>query len=344
MIDYAYIDLDSVAYVGACIAQKSNYQFTHKDGEKSKKFKSAADAKYWLEAESDLGFIDPSEWTRETIVVEQDESVAIKATEYELNNWIKSIKDLTKNNSIILKGFLTSSGIKTKDIEGLEDRYQFNRYKDRETWTPMDKPKHLKACREYLLRTKDWVKMSPKGIEADAVVVYFAEKKGQRAVIASKDKDLKQAMGTFFIDMNKDKKFRELELIDPLGYLEIIEKPRTKELKGGGFKLLCAQTVTGDASDGYKGLNKFGLMAAYNLLNDCKSIEECCKALVDLYEERFPEGHEYTSWDGKPQQRTAKELLEQHMQLAYHERGAKDTSNPIARYMLKENPIFEYKK
>ena len=217
-ITHAYLDLDSVAYVGACIAQKMAYKFINKvSGESSEEFSSANEAKAWIEEQVDFYNEKPDDWERISIVKDKPESDAIKFVEQELKNWIKSIKDLTKNPDIILKGYLTSSGLKDKDKGGLEDRYQFNRYEDTENWIPKEKPTHLKACRNHLLTVYDWVKMSPKGIEADAIVVYQAEKRGKTAVICSKDKDLKQVMNSHFIDMNDKPKKRILKFIDQTG-------------------------------------------------------------------------------------------------------------------------------
>lgn len=348
MITVAYLDLDSVAYVGASIAAKLNYVWVHKDGiQKSEVFKKAEDAKVWYEGKVDFEEIIPEEWTRETIVREEPVEFAIKGVENELNSWIRTARKLSGNKDIILKSYLTSSGLKNKDIKGLEDRYQFNRYdvkaEDYEGWVPKPKPKHLKACREYLLNTYDWTKLSAKGIEADAPVIYFSERKGKSALMMSKDKDLKQVMNTYYVDMNLAEKHRELKLSTELGYIELVEDRKgVKSGKGDGFKLLCFQLCVGDTSDGYKGLKGFGPVSGFELLDPCKTVEECCEAIVNLYKDKFPDGHEYKSWDGVITKRTWQELLIQHCQLAYHERGPKDKSNPMERYINGEDPIFRY--
>lgn len=343
MIKIAYLDLDSVAYLGACIAQKKGYKWVNKEtSEETEVFKSAKDAKVWMEGEIAFAETDPDEWKRETVEFLLSEEEAIKFTERELKSWVSTAKSLTKNPDIKVKGFLTSSGKKNKDINGLEDRYQFNRYKDTENWIPIDKPKHLKACREYLLRCYDWIKLSPVGFEADALVIYFAEKHGPNTVIMSKDKDLVQAMNTNFIDMNKIPKFRKLIKLDEVGNVELVDTNSGPDIKGNGFKFLCCQIIRGDRSDGYLGLKGIGPVAAFEIINTCETIEDCCKALVSLYEERFPNGYEYTSWDNKPQQRTAHELLKQHCQLAYQERGKSDKTNPISRYLAGKDPIRRY--
>lgn len=350
-ITHVYMDLDSAAYVGACLAEKRAYIFRNKvTGETSQEFSSASKAKGFItqlegfEDEDDDDEFKPENWERETIIKHQPESIAIKFVKNEIDRWVKAAKKATGNNDVIIKGYLTSSGIKTKDIKGIENRYQHNRYIDEENWIPAPKPKHLKACRNYILNSYDWVKMSPKGIEADAVVIFMAEKRGYNACILSKDKDLKQAVNTNFMDMNTLSKdnIPKVEKLDEVGYLEVIEKVKAKEYKGTGFKLLCMQTMAGDPSDGYHGINLVGGATAIELLGDCKTVNDCCEALVSFYKETFKDGHSYTSWDKQEKTLTWKEMLIQHMTLAYQERGPKDTVTPIERFFNNEDPIFRY--
>lgn len=337
-ITIAILDMDSIAYVGACIAEKNAYIYREIDGDgKSQEFPSAKEGKVWFEGATGFEEIVAEEWKRHTIIKLQDASVALKGVEYELANWKRDIIRLTKNPDIRFVGYLTPSGIKTKDITGLEDRYQFNRYLCRAEWTKAPSPTHLKACRAHLISICPWVKMAPAGFEADAPVVYRAEKIGYSAVAASKDKDIAQTMRTHYIDMNPSQP--KLAKHTVLGHLEMIKKRSSNKVEGSGFKLICYQTIVGDTSDGYKGLNKAGPVFGYKLLNDCGSIEECLDVLLDLYRTRFPDGHEYTDWTGIDQHRTAEELCVQHMQLAYHERGQNDKFNPMSRYLNGEDPI-----
>lgn len=330
--------MDSIAYVGACIAEKNAYIYKEKAGDgKSQVFDKAKDGKVWWEGAIAFDEITEENWERHTIVKLQDVSVALKGVEYELSNWKRDIIRLTKNPDIVFKGYLTPSGIKTKDVTGLEDRYQYNRYLCKAEWTKAPPPTHLVACREHLINLCPWMKMAPKGFEADAPVIHVAEKRGHNAVAVSKDKDIAQAMRTNFIDMNPSQP--KLAKHTVLGELELIKKKSSNQVKGSGFKLICYQTIVGDTSDGYKGLNKAGPVMGHKLFAPLESVEECLEALLKLYRERFPEGHEYTDWGGIEQHRTAEELVVQHMQLAYHERGKSDKGNPMSRYLAGEEPI-----
>lgn len=342
MINYAYLDLDSVPHLAASVAEKLNYQYYHEDGvTETVIFKSAALASDWYDGELGFGFIKAEEWKRRTIPDLKEESYALKAVDQELGSWIKSIQTLTGNPGIIIKGFLSGSGRKTKDIDGLQDRYQFNRYKCRETWTPIDRKVHMDACRNYMLGTYDWIKLGPPGLEADAIVIHFAEKRGRNAVMGIKDKDLKQSLNTHYIDMNVTPPKRTLEKTTVLGQVHVKVMARNrKDLGGQGMKLVLAQGIAGDTADGYKGLKGVGAVAAVELLNDLKTVDACISAVLDLYHTKLPDGIEYVDWNGVAQKRTAEQLAIQHCQLAYHERGPKDVSNPIERFINNEAQLF----
>jgi hypothetical protein len=339
----AYLDLDAVAYTGASIAQKLAYQWEKKDGsDKTEVFDKAAKAKEWYEGEVGFGMIEPDEWERKTITLHQPLEVAIKGVEYELKKWMDAVKKLWCKDAEFV-GFITCSGLKDKDAKGLEDRYQFNRYDCKETWTPKPKPNHLPDCRTHLITTNDTIYMSPKGLEADAILVGFAERRGMDACLVFKDKDLRQAMDVNLLDMNAKPSDLILETTTTLGSLTLKSNVKSvKKVEGEGFKLLCYQTCVGDSADGYKGINKFGPVAGYDLLNDCDSVEDCCKALVDLYNTKFPDGKRYKSWDGLDMDLTAMQLLTQHMRLAYHERSSKDLLTPIERYLNGDNPLYKH--
>lgn len=353
---YAYLDLDGVAYIGACIAAKTAYQWRTKEGvepqQESPEFPKAKEAKEWHEERVGFEQINPEDWERVSIPKIQDISVALKGVDLELKKWMKSCQDLF-DKDVIFKGFLTSSGLKNKDIHDLEHRYQHSRFvnhkeaqgSDYENWVEKERPLYLSQCRNHLLNTYDWIKMSPPKVEADAIVVGLAERKGQNAVIGLKDKDLKQIMNSNYIDMNLVPSKRELVSTNELGELWIKKNAKdVKSLEGNGFKLIAAQTAQGDASDGYKGIHGFGPVDAYELFNDAESVEECCELLIELYKGKFPEGIEYPAWQDSSKiiKKSWKELLTQHMRLAYHERGSKDTLTPIERYFNGDNPVYKH--
>jgi hypothetical protein len=353
---YAYLDLDGVAYIGSCIAEKVAYIWKTKEGiepsQESPEFPKAKEAKEWYEERVGFEEINPAQWERHTIPKLQDLSVALKCVDLELGKWMKTCQDLF-DKDVIFKGYLTCSGIKNKDVHDLQHRYQHSRFanfkdaegKDYEHWESKTKPMYLADCRNHLLNTYDWITMSPPKVEADAIVVGMAERKGHNAVIGLKDKDLMQVISSNYINMNDPPAKRKLVKTSEVGELWIKSSAKgVKSLEGNGFKLVAAQTPQGDSSDGYKGIYRFGPMDAYELLNEAESVEECCQLLVELYQGKFPDGIEYQAWQdkGKIIKRTWKELLIQHMRLAYHERGSKDVLTPIEKYFNGGNPIYKH--
>lgn len=343
MIKYAYLDMDSIPHLAASVAEKNTYVWCKKDGtEKTEVFTSAEKAANWYDEQTGYGFIDPEEWERRTEVVLKSEAIAKAAVKAEVEKWMQSIRTLTKNPNIIFRGYISGPGRKTKDIDGLEDRYQYNRYKCRKEWIPIDRKVHMDACRAFLLEHYSWVKMGPPGLEADALVIHFGEQRGYEAVIGLKDKDLKQAMKTHYIDMNVTPTKRTLEKTTLLGEVFVRNMARNrKELGGCGLKLMLAQGIVGDTADGYKGLKGIGPVAGVELLEPLKTPDDCLEAIVNLYKEKYNDGHSYTDWNGEEQTRTATELAIQHCQLAYHERGGKDLSNPIERFINKQPQLYD---
>lgn len=351
---YGFLDLDGVAYIGACIAEKVAYQWVTKEGvtpqQKSEEFPKAKIAKEWFEERVGFEEIDPAEWERLSIPKIQDLSVALKATDDELKKWIKSCHDLFAKD-LIFKGFLTPSGIKIKDVHDLQHRYQHTRFAnfkeavgtDYENWKSKPKPLYLVECRNHLIKTYDWIKMAPRGWEADALVIGMGERYGQDAVIGLKDKDLMQIMNSNFINMNTLPKSRVLVSNNELGTIELKEaRNGTKSIEATGFKLIACQTPQGDASDGYKGVHGFGPVDAFEMFEDADSPEECCKRLCEYYEGKFPDGITYEAWQesGKMITLNWQELLVQHMRLAYHERGSKDLLTPVQRYWKGEPVVW----
>lgn len=336
LITKAYIDCDPIAYAGACICEKASYQWVKKDGtSQSEVFKSAGDAKEFQELMEMQGH-DMGDWSREKGVIIGTEDDAIKAVDGVVKDYVDTAFKLTKNPDLEFIGYFTDSGtIKTKDISGLENKYQGNR-------DPDAKPALLGFCRDYLMKTYPWMRMAAKGFEADTHIVAKCEQYGESAVGLFIDKDLAQMEDGQFIDMKKPRDVRCITKTTSVGDLWIEANARGKEqIKGHGFKWMVFQAIVGDAADGYKGLNGVGEKAALKLLHDCTSKEECIKVTLDFYKSKLEKGLvckqakdktepekgfiKYLSWDGKRVKLDAVGLLNQHLFLAYQERGSTDS-------------------
>ncbi len=337
LIEIAFVDSDPIAYAGACICEKACYQWVKNGTDvKSEKFKSAADAKEFAEVMEMQGE-NMEDWTREKGVILGTKEDAEKAVDGVVKDYMDTAIKLSGNPDIDFTGYLTESGTpKIKDIEGLENKYQGNR-------DPNAKPSLLGYCRDYLQETYPWVIMAAKGFEADTHIVAKCEQLGEKALGMFIDKDLAQMEDGLFVDMKRPRSVRCITSTTSLGDLWIETNARGKEsVKGHGFKWVVFQAMVGDTADGYKGLNGFGEKAGLKLLSDPETKEEVmqaalthytkklkkgilCKKAKELGAKPIPEHICYLSWDGKRVKLDARGLLNQHLFLAYQERGATDS-------------------
>ena len=337
VIDKAYIDCDPIAYAGACAVEKASYTWEKNDGsEKSETFKTAKEAKDYKELGELQGEDFDNEWTRHVGVRYGTEKEAEEGCDGVVKDYVNTAKILAKNVDIEPTGYFTSSDApKTKDIKGLEHRYQGNR-------DPSKKPKLLKHCREYLMKKYPWMIMAQVGFEADTHIVALCEKHGDSAVGLFIDKDLAQMEEGQFIDMKRPKGLRVITKSTEIGALWVETNARGVEsIKGHGFMWLVFQAVVGDPADGYYGFSGLGQKTVYPLLKDCDSKRACVQAMYDVYLTKLTKGvlskkakelgakpipnHIcYLSWDGKRVKLNARDLLQQHLFLAYQERGATD--------------------
>ncbi|XAO54269.1 exonuclease [Yersinia phage vB_YenM_P778] len=319
-VTHAFIDSDTIAYEAAFAVEKSRYQYTNTETlEKTVTFASAADGKQWLKQQAETAEIlcvefNPDVWARETIKVLGTEEEAVKASDHALKGWLKHVKGLE------WKGYFTERDVlKSKDIKGLEKRYQGNREKVRS-------PKFLVPCREHLL-SKPEFSMVKGGFEADAIVIAKAEKGGKTACLMSLDKDLRQAENTYVIDRSYEPPMILIADNNAGGVWEcpIKSKPAKKEYKytGVGAKWLCFQAVAGDNADGYGGVKGVGAKAVLQVLAPCVTHKDCAEAIYkEFYEPRGV--FKYESWDGQLMELSPAEMMEQHFNLAYQERSPTD--------------------
>lgn len=338
-----YLDADPIAYMGSSSAEPPVYYWVRKENgeivETSQNFSKAKDVLEWIhlqcweENHEDLG------WERIAGKADKGLESAYDATEEVLKDYLKTAKLFCREGmEPAIQGFLTHSGTKkTKDVKGLEDKYQGNRTGER--------PKYLQECKQYLLdKYPNMIILAKEGIEADCYVVGLAEKAGEAGCTMSIDKDIDQVEGCYHIDMNEPSKYRTCKLTQGIGDLWKVSNAKGKEkIKGDGFKFLAFQAITGDVTDGYKGLNGIGQFRAFDVLEDCKTKKECVDALLEVYHNKCSKGYickkmkareeppeliegifQYESWDGQDIKKTPEELLQQHFELAYQERSPKD--------------------
>ena len=98
-------------------------------------------------------------------------------------------------------------------------------------------------------------------------------------IICTRDKDLRQVPGLFFSwELGNQPQIGPLH-VDSLGSLTY-EKGK---VFGTGFKWFCAQVFMGDAADNIPGLNKYGPVKAFGILNEAESKAECTDLLIREY-------------------------------------------------------------
>lgn len=321
-VEFAYIDSDPIAYQGAFAVQKARYQYRNiHTGENTLLFDNAKQGKLHLAHEEEKALLFDFEfvtdhWVRDKIVVVGTEDEATKAADAALKSWLKHVPGLE------WRGFFTEKGeTKTKDIPGLEKRYQGNR-------SGLIAPVHLMLCREHLMKM-DEMSMVRHGFEADAIVISRAEKKGKKGCLLSLDKDLRQAENTYVIDMSYDPPLIMIADGNVGGVWEcpLKSKPSKKQYKfnGVGFKWLCFQAVAGDSADHYGGIKGIGPRAVIQALENCKTYHDCLNAIYSFYDAhgRF----KYTSWDGQEMDLSPADMMLQHFNLAYQERSPTDSFN-----------------
>jgi hypothetical protein len=144
------------------------------------------------------------------------------------------------------------------------------------------------------------------GCETDDALIYYGYeylKKGYEVIVSSVDKDALAYSGLKVYDFREDD--NKPVLIPDFGYLEVIEKDKTKTVKGVGFLWYCQQMLTGDGTDNYRPFEvrgvKFGEMSAYKALKDTKTHKEALESVIQQYKTVYPEPFTFVDWTGKEQ-------------------------------------------
>ena len=165
-------------------------------------------------------------------------------------------------------GYLTGKGNFREQL-AVSDVYKGNRTKP--------KPVHFENIRTYLQMQHKAVVIN--GMEADdAIAIDMTADQG--TVCVSRDKDLRQVQGWHYgYSVGKQAEF-PLTYVDFIGSLDM---PNPKKLIGTGMKFFWSQVITGDSTDNYKGLPKYGPVAAFNILNDITDLDQMYDVVLDEY-------------------------------------------------------------
>lgn len=130
-----------------------------------------------------------------------------------------------------------------------------------------------------------------KGMEADDMMSIDQVASGDKYVICTRDKDLRQVPGWHYgWECGRQPEYKLRYVTDP-GTLEL-SKDR-KKVVGTGIKFFWAQMLTGDTVDNIPGLPGWGPVAAYDMLYDpALTVEEMEERVSDAYRLYKPEGWE----------------------------------------------------
>lgn len=190
----------------------------------------------------------------------------------------------------------------------------------------MLRPLHLEAVKEYMRKIQGAVSVD--GVETDDVVnirAYQELRKGNRAIIASNDKDTLQSEGVIFYDYTKDSP--TAFLIPELGELH----KEGNEVKGCGFKFFAFQLLFGDAVDNYSPTDvcnvRYGKTSAFNDLKDLTTSKDICEKVVAKYREWYPSPVVYQSWAGATITADWRGMLDLYFKCAYMQRDWDDQTS-----------------
>lgn len=187
------------------------------------------------------------------------------------------------------------------------------------------RPLHVKKMKQWLIDKHNATVVD--GVECDdrlAELAYLGYKNKEKIIQTTIDKDAYGCEG-WILHMDC---IEHPKLISGFGKLTLIDKGKTKELKGYGKIWMLVQSVLGDDSDGYKPCElagvKWGDVACYNLLKDCKTYKEAFQAVYNQYREWYPSPVTYTAWDGKEYTKSALEIWQMYFDCARMRRWEND--------------------
>lgn len=243
------------------------------------------------------GLFESSEFTIE----DQQHPEEIKFAFHAMNTTIDSLAKSCEADSVELY----ISGVDNfRDSLPLPSRYKGMR-------SGSIKPAQLKECRDYLINKKGAVVID--GQEVDDILAtrcYEGLKSGDITIACTIDGDQNGVAG-YMYNWNK---MREPKLVQGLGYIELVKD--NKDFDGYGRKFFFAQWCLGDSTDCFKPSEisgkKFGVVAMYKLLGNCKTDKECVEAVYKQYLTWYPGVVEYNDWTGKAQVTDAIGLMDMY--------------------------------
>jgi hypothetical protein len=167
--------------------------------------------------------------------------------------------------------------------EGVTFRYALAKSRPYKGNRKENRPWHFKNMTSHMMHVLG--AQAVQNVEADDRLAIDHLASGGTTVLCSRDKDLRQVPGLFYSwELGNQPSFGP-KVIDPLGYLELVQGKAPK-LRGAGYKWFCAQMLMGDRTDNIPGLPGWGPVAAYELLHKIENAQACAEAVAWAYEEK----------------------------------------------------------
>lgn len=231
----------------------------------------------------------------------------------------------------MLKGYCLRSGISNYEIyiSGKNNFRDFiplpKKYKGDRDGTI--RPVQLKELRQWMIRELGAIVVDDMEVDdMSSIRAYEGVKARQKVVQCTIDKDALQCTGWLF-NPDKDSAPR---VIDGFGELHRADKG----IKGTGRMWLYFQSLYGDATDCYHGSTlwkmqdpsrKFGEVAAYNILKDCKNDKEAWEALYKQYALWYNEPVTYIAeFNRQEYTKDAVDILQMYVDCAHMRRWKDD--------------------
>lgn len=181
------------------------------------------------------------------------------------------------------------------------------------------KPIQLVECRKYLTNTKKAVVVDYE--EVDDMLArrcYEGLNTKVKTIACTLDGDQNGVAGWMY---NWTKQ-TEPTFIKGLG--EIFLTKENKDFDGYGRKFFYAQWLLGDAVDCFKpceiAKKKFGVVAMYKLLSDCKTDKECVQVVYNQYKSWYPKEVTYIAWDGVEHTKSTVDIMDMYAACAHMRR------------------------
>ena len=299
-MSYIILDGDFLAYTVAAVFQKTTIKLTHPTIPEQT-FKSRTEAfGHWKKREggwlADYNLANftshhPDEFT----ITDHVEALSLRDAKQSLSTRIQGL--LQETGAEHYKGFVGRGELDRVEISTLLE-YKGNR-------TGMARPIHLEALKDYMVSRHNcqWAEDGRESDDHVAEAGYAAylkwkdtKKDDDKGIITFVDKDLVMVDGWQYHSGVMDKP----ELRVGLGSIERDEKGK---VRGWGRKHFYWQVMTGDSSDNYFAncfsTLKWGDIAGYSLLADCKTDKACFEALVKGFKVLYPEPKTVIGWQGK---------------------------------------------